>query len=281
MQPRYSGKVRELYDISDTQMVIVTTDRISAFDHILPTPVCGKGRVLNQLSNFWFGRTQHIIPNHIVDSRTENMPPFFHDDFFQGRCVLVKKLKMLPFEFVVRGYLFGKMWEAYKNKECFCNISLPAGYSLAQKLARPVLTPAIKHPVGHDEYVDMCQVEKELGVETTQYITKICFKLYLECSSYALSKGVIIADAKFEFGYDEKGVLLLADEIFTPDASRYWDADKYRVGISPASFDKQFLRDWLLQHQENGAFPFDQVPKDVLLRTGQLYQTCLHRLIGP
>lgn len=279
MKPIYSGKVREIYDVSDKQLVIVATDRISAFDSILPVQIKGKGKVLNQLSNFWFGKTRDIVPNHIIDDRIETMPSFFQKEYFSGRSVLVKKLNMLPYEFVVRGYLFGSMWEAYEKGESFCGVKLREGYRLAQKLEQLVCTPAIKHDRGHDEYVDMQEIENKLGCERTKKIVNYCFELYKTCSEYALSRGLIIADAKFEFGQDENGQLILADEIFTPDAGRFWDAENYKVGIFPESYDKQFLRDWLLANRVVGKFQFDKISQDVLLRTEQLYNVCLIRLI--
>ena len=278
MEPIYSGKVREIYDISDQNLVIVTTDRISAFDNILPVPIKGKGIVLNKISNFWFERTRNIVPNHMVDDRVENMPSFFQNEYFRERTVMVQKLKMLPFEFVVRGYLFGSMWNAYENGESFCGITLHEHYEQAQKLERPILTPARKHDVGHDEYVSMKEIEIELGAEMTNRIMQSCFKLYEVCSEFAFSKGLIIADAKFEFGQNERGELVLADEIFTPDSSRYWDVKSYKTGGAPDSFDKQFLRDWLLAHRADGKFLFDKVPENVLLQTEKLYQECLSRL---
>lgn len=280
MEPIYSGKVREIYDISDKHLVIVTTDRISAFDHILPVMVNGKGIVLNRLSNFWFDKTRDIVSNHIIDDRVENMPSFFHNEFFRERTVMVEKLNMLPFEFVVRGYIYGSMWKAYNSGEQFCCNILPGNYKLAQKLEQPILTPALKHDIGHDEYVSMEEIESRIGIELTKQITKICFSLYEESSEYAFSKGLIIADAKFEFGQNRKGELVLADEIFTPDSSRYWDAANYKVGVSPASFDKQFLRDWLLNNKVNGEFQFDKVPENVLIQTEKLYNECLNRLIS-
>lgn len=279
MKPVYSGKVREIYDISEKYLVIVTTDRISAFDSILPAPIKGKGIVLNKLSNFWFNRTRSIIKNHIVDDRVENMPPFFQNEFFRERTVMVEKLTMLPFEFVVRGYLFGSMWKAYANGESFCGVRLPKHYRLAEKLEQPILTPAIKRDVGHDEYVSLEEVKASLGAGLTKQITDACFRLYEECSEYAFSRGLIIADAKFEFGLNGQGEPVLADEIFTPDSSRYWDVGNYRVGVSPKSFDKQFLRDWLLANKRNGEFPFDKVPEHVLMQTEKLYQECLNRIV--
>ena len=280
MKPIYSGKVREIYDISDKHLVIVTTDRISAFDHILPVPIKGKGIVLNKLSNFWFDKTRNIIANHIVDDRVENMPSFFQNEFFKERTVMVEKLNMLPYEFVVRGYMYGSMWKAYNNGEQFCGAVLPENYELAEKLEQPVLTPALKRDIGHDEYVSMEEVASGIGTETAKQITVICFRLYEVCSEYALSKGLIIADAKFEFGRNEQGELVLADEIFTPDSSRYWDVNNYKVGVSPNSFDKQFLRDWLQNNKINGEFQFDKVPEEVLMQTEKLYKECLNKLLN-
>lgn len=278
MEPIYSGKVREIYDVSDQHLVIVTTDRISAFDNILPVLVKGKGIVLNKISNFWFERTRNIVPNHMVDDRVEHMPPFFQNEYFRERAVMVQKLKMLPFEFVVRGYLFGSMWNAYENGESFCGMTLSGHYEQAQRLEQPVLTPARKHDIGHDEYVSIKEVKAELGPEMTTRIMQSCFKLYEVCSEFAFSKGLIIADAKFEFGQNEQGELVLADEIFTPDSSRYWDAGSYKTGSAPDSFDKQYLRDWLINHRINGEIPLDKVPESILLQTEKLYQECLGRL---
>lgn len=278
MKPVYSGKIREIYDISDEHLVIVTTDRVSAFDNILPVQIKNKGIVLNKLSNFWFDMTKDIVPNHIVDDRIENMPAYFQNEFYRDRTVMAEKLRMLPFEFVVRGYIFGNMWKAYENGESFCGNTLYGDYKLAQKLDRPIITPAIKRDSGHDEYVDIKCVESQLGVELTKQITDICFKLYDRCSSYALSKGLIIADTKFEFGMNTQGEFVLADEIFTPDSSRYWDAAEYIVGTSPKSFDKQLLRDWLINNKVNGKFQFNKVPDSILTQTEKIYNECLNRL---
>ena len=280
MKPIYSGKVREIYDISDKYLVIATTDRISAFDHILPVQIKNKGIILNKLSNFWFERTCNIVPNHIVEDRVENMPSFFQNDFFKERTVMVEKLNMFPFEFVVRGYMYGTMWNAYHNGEPFCDLMLPKNYKLAQKLEQPILTPAIKNDIGHDEYTNIKEIESRIGMEMTRKITEICYRLYDVCSKYALSKGLILADAKFEFGRNRQGELVLADEIFTPDSSRYWDANQYKVGVSPSSFDKQFLRDWLQNNKKNGEFQYDKIPEEVLFQTEKLYIECLNRLVN-
>lgn len=279
MTPVYSGKVREIYQISPDRLVIVTTDRISAFDHILPKPIPGKGAVLNQLSNFWFAKTGDIVPNHILSHRREQLPAFFRSEQFEGRAVMVQKLKMLPFEFIVRGYLFGSMWKAYQKGRPFCGTVLPEGCALAQALDRPILTPARKRDVGHDEYITMDQVSAQLGEALTRRIEEICFRLYHRCGRYAGSRGLIIADAKFEFGQNQEGQLVLGDELFTPDSSRYWDKAGYQAGISPPSFDKQLLRDWLTAHRTGGQMPFADVPESVLNQTAGLYRECLRRLV--
>ena len=279
MKPIYSGKVRELYDILDEYLVVVTTDRISAFDNILPVMIKNKGVVLNTLSNFWFRNTRDIVANHIVDDDIENMPEFFRTEYFKDRTVMVEKLGILPFEFVVRGYMFGSMWKAYKSGESFCGNILSGDYKLAQKLERVIMTPAIKRDVGHDEYVDIEFVTEKLGAKLADMIIDICFKLYDRCSKYAYSKGLIIADAKFEFGINKQGELVLADEIFTPDSSRFWSAFDYEEGVSPKSYDKQLLRDWLMNNKADGEIQFDKIPENVLSQTEKIYGECLNMLI--
>lgn len=280
MKPIYSGKVREIYDVSPSRLVIVTTDRISAFDSILPVTVKNKGIVLNTLSDFWFDHTRDIVDNHIVDGNTQNMPSFFHDEYFKNRTVMVKKLKMLPFEFIVRGYMFGSMWAAYRKGEKFCGNAFNKEYVLAQKLDSPILTPAVKFDTEHDVYVDMSVVRSQLGSGMTDDISDICFELYDACSRFALSKGLIIADAKFEFGVDARGRIVLADEIFTPDSSRFWALADYEEGTSPRSYDKQLLRDWLMNNRVNGQMQFDKVPRSILAQTEQIYAECLYKITG-
>lgn len=278
MKPIYSGKVRDIYELSDNRLIIVSTDRISAFDSVLLVTVKNKGIVLNRLSNFFFSKTKDIIANHIIDDNTENMPSFFQNDFFKDRAVMTERLEMLPFEFIVRGYIFGSMWNSYKKGESFCGYDLIGDYNQAQKLESPILTPSVKTKKGHDEYVSLKYVEGALGKCMTDNIAEICLELYDKCSKYALSKGIIIADTKLEFGINKNGNLILADEIFTPDSSRFWNAEEYKVGESPKSFDKQLLRDWLLEHKINGQFQFNNVPNSILLKTEQIYRECLYRL---
>jgi phosphoribosylaminoimidazole-succinocarboxamide synthase len=280
MKPIYSGHVHEIYNISAENLVIVTTDRISAFDNILPTLIKKKGVVLNKISNFWFNKTKNIVINHIVDNKIENMPDFFHNESFRDRTIMVDKLNIFPFEFIVRGYIFGRMWKAYKNGESFCGNVISGDYKLAQKLKYPIITPTTKCDNGHDEIVDIKYVESHLGTELTKQISEICFNLYEECSKYAFSKGLIIADTKFEFGQNRQNQLVLADEIFTPDSSRFWNISDYEIGVSPKSFDKQLIRDWLLNNKINDEFQFDKIPKIILVQTEQIYNECLNRLVN-
>jgi phosphoribosylaminoimidazole-succinocarboxamide synthase len=275
----FSGKVRDIYDISDDRLVVVTTDRISAFDVILPVVVKGKGAALNKISNFWFERTRNIVNNHIVSTDERDMPEFFRHDEFRGRAVLVKKLDILPVEFVVRGYIFGNMWSAYKEGREFCGKIISGEYKQAQKLKEPILTPSTKAELGaHDKYIGIDAVRAELGAELTDKIAGISLRMYNECSEYALSRGIIVADTKFEFGLDKNGELVLADEIFTPDSSRFWRFDDYEIGVSPKSYDKQIVRDWLIENKVNGEYQFSAVPPELLEQTAQIYEECLRRL---
>jgi len=274
-----SGKVRDVYEVSDDRLVIVTTDRISAFDVVLSKPVADKGKVLNKLSLFWFDFTKDIVPNHVITSDLKEMPEYFQKDEFEGRTVMVKSLKMLPFEFIIRGYMFGHMWEAYSKNEEFSGFEIRPGYKLAERLSAPIFTPSTKALEGHDEYVTYDDVAETIGKELTDKIRNICLKLYDECYKYAYEKGIIIADTKFEFGLDENDEPCLADEICTPDSSRFWSLADYKEGVSPKSYDKQFVRDWLLDNKVDGEMRFDDVPDDILKRTSEIYAECLQRLI--
>ena len=270
-----SGKVRDIYSISDKELVIVTSDRISAFDAVLPKTVPGKGKILNALSLFWFGRTSGIISNHILSGDTKDMPGYFQESQYEGRTVLVKKLKMLPFECIVRGYMFGHLWEEYSQNREFCGQRIDEGYKLAQKLKEPVFTPSTKSSNGHDEYIKFDEIVATVGEELARKVRDTSFSLYEACCGYALSKGIIIADVKFEFGLDELGNLVLADELFTPDSSRFWSAAGYETGTSPKSYDKQFLRDWLQNNKKDGQMQFNKVPDEVLKKTADIYSQCL------
>ena len=275
-----SGKVREVYEVSDDKLVIVTTDRISAFDVILSKPVTDKGKVLNAVSLFWFDFTKDIIPNHVISSDLKCMPEYFQKSEFEGRTVLVKKLKMLPFEFVVRGYMFGSMWEAYLKGREFCGLKIEGNYKLAEKLPSPLFTPSTKARVGHDEYILAKDVADSIGPALADRIEKVCLKLYDTCYKYAYNKNIIIADTKFEFGLDADNRLFLADEILTPDSSRFWSLSDYQAGSSPKSYDKQFVRDWLLNNKKDGEMQFNNVPDDVLGKTSEIYAECLRRLVN-
>ena len=279
MKKLISGKVRDVFEIPGEKLVIVTTDRISAFDVILPNLVAAKGRVLNAVSLFWFDFTKDIVANHIISSSLLDMPEYFQKSEFEGRTVLVKKLKILPFEFIVRGYMFGNMWEAYSKNQEFCGKTITGDYKLAQKLNEPIFTPSTKAHVGHDEYISFDGVANEIGAEPAEKIRQLCLKLYEVCYNYAYSKGIIIADTKFEIGIDENNNLVLADEIFTPDSSRFWSLADYKEGVSPKSYDKQFVRDWLMNNKSEGQMQFDKVPGEVLKKTSNIYAECLRKIV--
>lgn len=278
MKTLISGKVREVYEVNDDTLVIVTTDRVSAFDVILPTLIDGKGIVLNQLALHWFNYTKDLVPNHIISDKLADMPPELQAPQYEGRTILVKKLRMLPFEFIVRGYMFGSMWETYKKDGAFLGVNFDREYKQAERLDTPLFTPSAKNSEGHDENISVEQLRAELGDELADKITAISLALYNRCFEYALARGILIADTKFEFGLDENGEIVLADEIFTPDSSRFWDAAEYEVGTSPKSFDKQWLRDWLTANGKNGVTPPPEIPAEIAAQTSQIYANCLKKL---
>lgn len=280
MKKIISGKVRDVYEISNDNLVIVTTDRISAYDVILSKPVKDKGKVLNAISLFWFNYTKNIVKNHIVSDKLSEMPDFFHSTVYDNRTVLVKKLNILPFEFIVRGYIFGNMWKAYEEGNEFCGVKIDGNYKQAQKLSSPILTPSTKVSEGHDVYVSYEYVEKSIGKEISNRIKEICLTLYDVCYRHAYENGIIIADSKFEFGIDQENNLILADEIFTPDSSRFWSLDDYEIGVSPKSYDKQFIRDWLVNNKINGEMRFNDVPDDIINKTACIYHECLEKIVG-
>lgn len=271
MKKIISGKVREVYEVDEDRLAIVATDRISAFDVILKSAIKGKGVALTQISNFWFDYTRSIVPNHILSADPAGLP-----QQYEKRTVLVKRLKMLPFEFIVRGYMFGSLWKEHQAAGGYCGRT----YQLAEKLPAPVLTPSAKNSQGHDENITLGRLQKELGAEEAERICGICLRLYVACSEYALKKGIIIADTKFEFGYDKDGALTLGDEILTPDSSRFWAAGAYQPGTSPQCFDKQFVRDWLIEHGLDGAEPGPGLPEGIVRTTEGLYRECFRRLTG-
>lgn len=282
MKKILSGKVRDVYEVNDKELVIVTTDRISAFDVILNSTIQNKGIALNQLSLYWFNFTLDIIPNHIVSSILSDMPAYFSENAeeFEKRTVLVKKLKMLPYEFIVRGYMFGSLWKEYKASGRYRGQEIQGQYELAQKLEVPIITPSAKNAEGHDENISIDRLREEIGTATADELCQISLSLYEKCYQHALSKGIIIADTKFEFGYDENGRLTLGDEIFTPDSSRFWVAEDYQTGISPKSYDKQFVRDWLIQNKLNGVIPAPELPDDIVKKTEMIYKDCYCRITG-
>ncbi|MCR5698849.1 MAG: phosphoribosylaminoimidazolesuccinocarboxamide synthase [Treponemataceae bacterium] len=280
MKKIISGKVREVYDLEDGRMVIVTTDRISAFDVILPTMITDKGKVLNALSNFWFDMTGDIVKNHMISSDLKDMPAEFQKPEYEGRTILVKKLKMIPYEVIVRGYMFGSMYEAYKKGEAFLGHKFDKEYQQAEKLDCPIVTPSTKAAEGHDINVTLDYMKKDLGEELGSKIEKTALAIYNKCYEHAYKNGIIIADTKFEFGLDENGELVLGDEVLTPDSSRFWNASEYKVGTSPASYDKQFVRDWLKANNLAGDPNIKSIPEDIVKKTSELYHECQTRICG-
>ena len=280
MKKIISGKVREVYDLEDGRMVIVTTDRISAFDVILPTMITNKGKVLNALSNFWFGYTQDIVKNHMISADLKDMPAEFQSPEYEGRTILVKKLKMIPYEVIVRGYMFGSMYEAYKKGEPFLGHKFDREYKQAEKLAEPIVTPSTKAKEGHDINVTLDAMKEDLGAELGTKIEQAAIAIYKKCYEHAFKNGIIIADTKFEFGLDEEGNLVLGDEVLTPDSSRFWNLASYKEGTSPASYDKQFVRDWLTEHKLAGDPSIKSIPQDIVDKTAALYRECQTRICG-
>ncbi len=278
----YRGKVRDVYAIGDDQLLIVATDRLSAFDVVLPDPIPGKGAVLTAVSNFWFERTRHIIPNHLVDRPlAEVLPDAAERAQVAGRAVIARRLKALPVEAVVRGYLIGSGWKDYQRTGAVCGIALPGGLRQAERLPRPIFTPATKAPSGrHDENIDFAHAASVLGTSLAEQVRDVSLRIYEEAAAYAAQRGIIIADTKFEFGTDAAGSLILIDEVLTPDSSRFWPADSYAAGISPPSFDKQFVRDYLETLDWDKKPPGPRLPADVLQRTAEKYREAQRRLIG-
>ena len=285
MKKIISGKVREVYDLEDGRMVIVTTDRISAFDVILPTMITDKGKVLNALSNFWFNVTKDIVRNHMISSDLKDMPAEFQKPEFEGRTILVKKLQMVPYEVIVRGYMFGSMYEAYKKGEPFLGHKFDKEYQQAEKLDEPIVTPSTKAAEGHDINVTLDYMKEDLdkkypGKDLGTKIEKAALAIFKKCAEHAAKNGIIIADTKFEFGLDENGDLVLGDEVLTPDSSRFWNAAEYKVGTSPASYDKQFIRDWLKENNLAGDPNIKSIPDDVVAKTSALYHECQTKICG-
>ena len=276
----HRGKVRDLYEVDDRHMLIVATDRLSAFDVVLPDPIPGKGRVLTQISNFWFARTGHLCPNHLTGRALDTC---IRDPaelaMLEGRAVIVKRLKALPVEAVVRGYLIGSGWKDYQRSGKVCGITLPAGLQMASRLPEPVFTPATKAEAGaHDENVSFAEVAAVVGETIAGRVRDLSLALYSFAAAYALERGIIIADTKFEFGLDEAGQVVLMDEVLTPDSSRFWPVDTWRPGTSPPSFDKQFVRDYLETLDWDKRAPGPRLPPEVIRHTAEKYVEALRRL---
>ncbi|MHB8166963.1 MAG: phosphoribosylaminoimidazolesuccinocarboxamide synthase [Sulfuricella sp.] len=273
------GKVRDIYAIDDQHLLIVTTDRLSAFDVVLPTPIPGKGEVLTAISNFWFDRLKNIIPNQLTGIAPESVVAAGERDQVARRAIVVKKLMPLPIEAIVRGYLVGSGWKEYQKSRSVCSIPLPEGLKEADKLPEPLFTPSTKAAAGaHDENISYEQAEELLGKELAAQVRDACIALYKEAAAYAATQGIIIADTKFEFGQDAQGKLYLIDEALTPDSSRFWPADQYRPGANPPSFDKQYVRDWLEESGWNKQAPGPELPPEVAAKTGEKYREALKRL---
>ena len=280
-KPVKEGKVREIYDIGDS-LILVASDRISAFDVILKNLIVGKGEVLTKMSKFWFDLTKDIVPNHMLSVDTKDMPEFFQNEKFDGRSMMCKKLNMLPIECIVRGYITGSGWSSYQKTGEVCGIKLEEGLKESQKLSEPIYTPSTKAEIGdHDENISFEQsidvIEREFPGHGREYAEKIkdcTIALYRKCADYALERGIIIADTKFEFGVDEDGNIVIGDEMLTPDSSRFWPAEGYEAGKSQPSFDKQFVRDWLKANPDSDYL----LPQDVIDKTISKYQEAFDKL---
>ena len=274
------GKVRDIYAVGEDHFLIVTTDRLSAFDVVLPDPVPRKGAILTDISNFWFERTSGIIRNHLTDITLESVVPNAAERApLEGRSIVVKKVKPLAIEAVVRGYLIGSGWKDYQKNGSVCGLSLPPGLKLGQKLPEPIYTPSTKAPVGdHDENISFEQSCDIVGADLAEEVRSVTLDIYSKCAEFALERGIIIADTKMEFGLDSSGDLILIDELLTPDSSRFWPAASYEVGISPPSFDKQFVRDYLETLDWDKTDPGPNIPEDTLARTTEKYQEALNIL---
>lgn len=278
----YRGKVRDLYTVDDRHLLMVASDRLSAFDVILPTTIPGKGAILTAVSHFWFGRTRHILPDHLQRAEKtleEALPDPLERAAVAGRAVVARRLKGLPVEAIVRGYLIGSGWKDYQRTGAVCGIRLPSGLQLADRLPEAIFTPSTKAALGaHDENVSFAVITATLGEALAQQVREVSLRIYREAADYALNRGIIIADTKFEFGLDEDGQLVLMDEVLTPDSSRFWPADQYRPGTNPPSFDKQFVRDYLETLEWDKQPPGPELPPEIVARTTAKYREALERL---
>jgi phosphoribosylaminoimidazole-succinocarboxamide synthase len=282
LKPLHQGKVRDIYDVDDKTMLLIATDRLSAFDVVLPTPIPEKGAILTQIANFWFEKLGHVVPNHLTGIDPDSLVSDPAEKAQLGRrALVVKKLKPLPIEAIVRGYLVGSGWKEYKTSGTVCGISLPAGLQEASKLPQPIFTPSSKAAVGdHDENISLQRTAELLGKALAEQVAKVSIQLYQEAAAYALTRGIIIADTKFEFGLDEAGTLHLIDEALTPDSSRFWPADQYVVGKNPPSYDKQYVRDWLESTGWDKTPPGPELPAEVAAKTGEKYREAFEKLTG-
>jgi len=275
------GKVRDIYAVGADKMLILVSDRLSAFDVVLSDPIPDKGRVLNEMANFWFAKLGHVVPNHLTGIDPESVVGSADEKAqVRGRSIVVKKLKALPVEAVVRGYIIGSGWKDYQKTGAVCGITLPKGLQQAQKLAEPIFTPATKAESGHDENISFERMCEIVGRPLAEKIRATSIRLYKEAADFAATRGILIADTKFEFGTDDKGNLVLIDEVLTADSSRFWPADEYKVGISPPSFDKQYVRDYLETLDWDKTPPAPKLPAEVISRTSAKYREALERLTG-
>ena len=277
-----SGKVRDIYRIDDEHLLFVASDRLSAFDVVMPTLIPGKGQILTRFAEFWFKHTSHIIPNHLISTDISNLPLTEEEkNWLQGRSMIVRKLRVIPVEAIVRGYLAGSGWKEYQQSQSVCGIALPTGLQLADKLPEDLFTPSTKAAAGdHDENISFEVLIDQIGQQQAEQIRDVSLALYRHASDYALQRGIIIADTKFEFGLDERRQLFLIDEALTPDSSRFWPVDSYRPGSSPVSYDKQYIRDWLENTDWDKSAPAPAIPEDVVKRTQEKYDEALTRLTG-
>lgn len=277
----FEGKVRAVFAASEDSLLIVTTDRISAYDVIMPTPIEGKGKILNSLSMFWFDLTKDVIKNHVITTDIEKYPePFKGDETLRDRSMLVKKLKMIPFECIVRGYITGSAWESYQKDGTVCGHKVAAGLVESDKFPEPLFTPSTKAAEGHDINVDYDYMARELGEKLASQLRDKTIEIYKTCADYAAKHGIIIADTKLEFGLDENGELVLGDEVLTPDSSRFWPAKDYKPGRGQSSYDKQYLRDWLTANGFKGKTPAPELPADVVAATKAKYVEAYEILTG-
>lgn len=274
-----SGKVREIYEVDDNKLLLVVSDRVSAFDYILPSPIPNKGKVLNQISKFWFDSLKDVVKNHVISTDIKDFPEEFQTEEFEGRSMLVKKLKMIPVECIVRGYITGSGWKSYQNDGTICGITLPQGLQESEKLPEPIFTPTTKAAEGHDENISFEEVCNLIGKDLAENLRKTAIEVYKKGAEYASTKGIIVADTKFEFGVDENGTLVLGDEVLTPDSSRFWPASDYQVGKGQKSFDKQYLRDWIKStgYDPEAGTP---IPDDVITTTSNKYKEAFEMLTG-